>query len=162
MKRFESLYNQWLDGQLDPEAEKAVRRKLGGDEAAEAERALHATACELLRENAAAAHPPHPEFINTSVLERIQRDDPLPVRSRPVRGFALAGGLLTAAAIVLTAVILPQVNRPLTTEPLVTQLIEARTTEPGVYASTFRTPDGEGVVIWLEGVQYIPGSRQIQ
>ena len=163
MKRIESLYNRWLEQSLDRSGQEEVIRELGGRSSAERERQLHAETRTLLRELCQPTEPPSPDFINAQVLERIAAERKAAVqREKSRRGFAIAGGLLTAAAVLLSAVILPQVNQPADSSEMVSRLIEAQTTEPGVYASTFRTPDGEGLVIWVEGAQYIPAERKIR
>jgi len=162
MKRFESLYNEWIDGTLDPEREKELMTQLENAPKAEQEKVSYQKLRDELRAAATETKLEHPDFINAQVLEEIRRDQK---RKRPPRrmgGFALAGGFLTAFAIVLTAILLPQVQDPIPHDQLVTRVIEQKTGSPEVFASTFRAPDGHGVVIWLEGIDYIPAEQEIR
>jgi len=162
MKRFESLYNEWIDGTLDPGREKQLRAHFPDATNADRERADYEKIREVFREDAAAREIPHPDFINAKVIEEIDRDRE---RERPPKRtgrLVLAGGLLTGLALLLAALLLPQVLEPYPKEQMVTELIESRTGSANVYASSFRTPDGQGMVIWLEGVEYIPADRTIR
>lgn len=117
----------------------------------------------LLREHLTAPGLEHPDFVNSRVLEEIEREK----KSRtpafvPLRGLAWAGIAAIILAVVLTLVVLPHHVGRRSDGEFISQVVTARAEMPQLSVSEFRAPDERGVVIWLEGVDYIPAEDSVR
>lgn len=118
----------------------------------------------LLREHLTVPPLRHPDFINSRVMEAIEREERTAV-ARP--GFSLrwlfsAGALVLLMAGLLTAVLMPREFGLRGTEEFISQVIDARAGTPGLSVSQFRAPDERGVVLWLDGTTYIPAGEAVR
>ena len=156
MKNIESTYNRWLDGNLD----EAARRKF---EATLDDETLTSSAAwpevrQLLKESADEITLPHPDFLNEQIRREIERDNVGASATVPLSRLLWAGAFCAAAAVAFTLLFLP-VDR---SGHAGATVFLAETPAPGISASTFRTPEDRGVVIWLEGMPYIPDGDRVQ
>ena len=117
----------------------------------------------LLREHLTAPGLEHPDFVNSRVLEEIEREKkPRTSTLISLRGLAWSGIAAIVLAVLLTLVVLPhQVERRSEGE-FISQVVLARAEMPQLSVSEFRAPDERGVVIWLEGVDYIPAEDSVR
>ena len=118
---------------------------------------------ELLRKHLTAPDLPHPDFVNSRVLEEIERlgrgrsTAPLPSLWR----LAWSGVALLVIAGVLAAVVLPTQFAFRTEHEFISQVISARAEAPDCSITQFQAPE-RGVVIWVDGAEYIPGEQSVQ
>ena len=154
MKNFESTFNRWLDGELD-EAERREFESGLDEETLCAAKAWPATRG-LLKESARQISLPHPDFLNEQIRREIERKPAPDAAWFPLRRLLLAGACCLAAAVVLTAFFLPVQNHAETV------VFMAETVSPDASASTFQIPGARGVVIWMEGMPYIPDEERVQ
>ena len=117
----------------------------------------------LLREHLTVPPLEHPDFINSRVLDAIAREE------RPARrpGFSLrwlawsgAAALLVAGGLTLT--VLPREFGLRSEEEFISQVVSARAETPQLSVSQFRAPEGRGVVLWVEGTDYIPANESVR
>ncbi len=115
----------------------------------------------LLRENLPVPPLSHPDFVNSRVREEIRRPGP----RRPVEPFhwlAWAGAASLAAAIVFSAVLLPGQFTPRSEGDFISQVIDARAGESRLSVTQFSVPDDGGVVLWIDGVDFIPADQMVR
>lgn len=117
----------------------------------------------LLREHLTAPELEHPGFVNHRVLEEIER---LRGRPRPaifpLRWLAWSGAAAILFAAVLTMVFLPREAGRRSDSEFISQVVSARTEMPQLSVSDFSIPDERGVVIWIEGADYIPAENSVR
>jgi hypothetical protein len=117
----------------------------------------------LLREHLTAPQLEHPDFVNSRVLEEIerqkQRHDPPAV---PLPWLAWSGVLVLLMAAVLTLFVLPHQAGRRSEAEFISQVVTARAEMPQLSVSEFRAPDMRGVVIWIEGADYIPAENSVR
>lgn len=154
MKNFKK-YLAWQDGAMDARERGRFEAQLSSEERGEAEQ--WAAIRQALR---AQETPPlaHPDFLNARVREAIEKSaatsrPPALLSLKPLLGWSFA---LIAAALLLCVVWLPQEMGTRSEEEFISQVIEARAGTPQMTVSSFRAPDSRGVVIWIEGADYIP------
>jgi hypothetical protein len=117
----------------------------------------------LLREHLTAPQLEYPDFVNSRILEGIARqkqrhDSPVV----PLRWLAWSGVLALLIAAVLTLLVLPhEVGRRSEAE-FISQVVTARAEMPQLSISEFRAPDKRGVVLWIEGAEYIPAENSVR
>lgn len=116
----------------------------------------------LLKEHLPPQHLKHPDFVNARVMEELRREERTVgrVMSLPRLVWAGVGLLLIAAGISLTA--LPGGLGGGDDEAFVSRVIETRTGVPHMTVTAFQVPDGRGVVLWLEGMEFISGNERVQ
>jgi hypothetical protein len=117
----------------------------------------------LLREHLTAPQLEHPDFVNQRVLEEIER-----LRKRPppaifpLRWLAWSGVAAIFCAGLLTVTFLPREAGRRSEADFISQVISARAEIPQLSVSEFRVPDERGVVIWIEGADYIPAENSVR
>ena len=118
----------------------------------------------LLREHLTAPQLEHPDFVNHRVLEEIERLQRY-VRARrlfPLRWLAWSGAAAIFCAGLLTMVFLPREAGRRSDSEFISQVVSARAEMPQLSVSEFRVPDERGVVIWIEGADYIPAENSVR
>jgi len=117
----------------------------------------------LLREHLTAPPLPHPDFINSQVLETIRREgNPRPSAPLfPLRWLAWGGGTALGTAALLTAFFLPH-DLSRHEDGFISHVLEARAESPQLSVTSFRAPDDRGVVLWVEGSEFIPANESVQ
>lgn len=117
----------------------------------------------LLRESLQASRLEHPDFINSRVLEAIERMEKPKTSGVPLlRRLIFAGAGALAAAVILTLTILPGQMGPRGEGEFISQVIDARANTPQLSVSSFRAPGERAVVLWIEGADYIPADQTVR
>lgn len=119
---------------------------------------------ELLREHLTSAPLPHPDFVNSQVMEAI-RQEAKPAVRKPLISLvrlAWAGAGLLAIAALVTGIWLPREFGFRSEDEFMSQVIAARAETPALSVTAFRPPGDRGVVLWIEGSDYIPASQSVQ
>ncbi len=89
-------------------------------------------------------------------LRGIARNTPPPPQAG-IAWMVRAGTFCVLAAAVLTAFFLPRDTRDISTT-----VISASAAGPSASASVFQAPGGKAAVIWLDGVDDIPGNEKVK
>jgi hypothetical protein len=168
---FEEQFTAWLDGKLSPEDASAFEREMrdrGFDP--ELERSAASRTVALLREHSRTPALPHADFFNHQILHRIESslDEPVPTPSRqrswwgiPWLAWAGAACLLVAAA--LFKGLIPVGGGSLAERSTYyATVVDARTFENTVSASTVYNPKDNVTVLWLDGLDYLPADFVVQ
>ena len=172
MKTFEERYTAWIDGKLGGAELAAFERELDDRPAAESDRVAALKVGGLLRHHSSTALA-NPDFFNHQLIERIERDiatrndNPSRERTRalwPWLRFAIAG----FAAIALGWGI-ARVSNPVPPErshergaDLMAQIIDPKPLQPGVSATVIEDAEDNMTVLWLDGLEYLPASYELQ
>lgn len=156
-------YLAWQDGALDPAAQARFEASLTPEERSRAEewRAIR----QALREGVPAPPLEYPDFLNARILEEIRREENVSDRRRRLPSLRplLAWGLgLMVAAAFLAAAWLPRERGLRSEEEFISQVIGARAGTPQMSVTAFPAPDRRGVVIWIEGADYIPPEQSVR
>lgn len=118
----------------------------------------------LLREHLTVPPLQNPDFINSRVLEEIERAD----RLRPaaptfsLRWLFWSGATALLVAGLLTAVLMPREFGLRNKEEFISQVVSARAETPQLSVTQFQAPGERGVVLWVDGVDYIPAGEAVR
>jgi hypothetical protein len=118
----------------------------------------------LLREHLDVPPLQNPDFINSRVMEEIERTG----RLRPaapaftLRWLFWSGATALLVAGLLTAVLMPREFGLRDKEEFISQVITARAETPQLSVSQFPAPGERGVVLWVDGVDYIPAEEAVR
>ncbi len=119
----------------------------------------------LLREHLTVPPLQNPDFINSRVLEEITREG----RKRPsaasafsLRWLFWSGATALLAAALLTAVLMPREFGLRSESEFISQVISARAEMPQLSVSQFQAPGERGVVLWVEGTDFIPAEEAVR
>jgi hypothetical protein len=118
----------------------------------------------LLREHLTARRLEHPDFVNQRVLEEIERlrKRPSPPVFFPLPWLAWPAVVAILCAGLLAVTFLPREAGSRSEAEFISQVITARAEIPQLSVSEFRIPDERGVVIWIEGADYIPAESSVR
>lgn len=160
MKNFKK-YLAWQDGELGARERARFEAQLSPGEREEAKQ------WEAIRGALRAQDVPplnHPDFLNARVREAIEKSATAPRLSplpslKPLLGWSFA---LIFSALLLAVLWLPQEMGLRSEEEFISQVIEARAGTPQMSVTSFRAPDSRGVVIWIEGTDYIPPEAPVR
>jgi hypothetical protein len=179
MKPFEELYTAWIDGLLTGEELAEFEGALPDRAAAEADRAQARSCGEFLRRHSAAPVLSNADFFSHQLMERIAAEERLarPALAAPGRRFFTWPGLAWASAFCALALIggyyVGQNDRfhrvPITSAELSetapaqyeASIINPRSEDPAISTSVYSDADGMKV-LWLDGLDYLPASYQLQ
>ena len=182
MPTFEERYTAWIDGQLAGPELAEFERELesrGNRAAAEADRADAQRLSRFLRAQPVPAMP-NADFFNTQLLQRITAEDApvvVPANERPAerRTFWSLPNLAWAAAIclLLSFAVFEGARRPTGLEGSASQpspalltaeseIINTVTDDPNITATPIRAQNDGLTVLWLDGLDYLPASYQLQ
>jgi len=117
----------------------------------------------LLKEHLSVPPLEHPDFVNSRVLEEIGRAERKPRPAAPLfslRWLSLAGSMAVLLAVVLTLFWVPR-GGP-TEQQFISQVVSARAAAPDLSVSQFEAPGQRGVVLWLDGTEYIPAGETVR
>jgi len=122
---------------------------------------------QLLREHLVVSPPEHPDFINSQVLAAIRREAALasvvPAKPTWSLGRLLWPGFATlAAAVLLSVFLLPRDFAGRGSGAFISQVLTAQAMDPKTSVTSFQVPDEGGVVLWIDGVDYIPATHRVQ
>lgn len=165
---FEEKFTAWLDGQL-PESDRGAFEqellKRGLDPAAELADARHLGT--LLREHSSAPVLSNADFFDHQLRHQIaQEEPPAPAQIERRSWWSLPRLAFGGAFSLLLATILFQTLIPRGTaadqSPYFAEVIDARPLADGVSADTIYTARDNVTVVWLDGLEYLPASYQLQ
>jgi hypothetical protein len=186
MRTFEERYTAWIDGKLAGEELAAFERELesAGREAAEADRQDAQRLGKLLRQHTVPPAMPRADAFNTELLARIRRDaeaetapavapaNEIPVQAgywnRTKLAWAAAIALLLALAVIKVPrgdhladanVAPPPIGYQ---EPDLAEIVTASTSDPDISVTPIRSAEDGFTVLWLDGLDYLPASYQLQ
>lgn len=122
---------------------------------------------ELLREHLVVPPPDHPDFINSQVLAAIRREEAQSDHAPASPAWSLGrllwpGFAALTAAILLAVFLLPRDFAGRGSDGFISKVIEAQAMDPKTSVTSFQVPDEGGVVLWIEGVDYIPATHLVQ
>jgi hypothetical protein len=80
----------------------------------------------------------------------------------PLKWLGWSGAFSLLLAIGLTALVLPQQFERRSAVDFNSQVIFARADSSDLSVSEFQAPDQRGVVIWIEGADYIPADATVR
>jgi anti-sigma factor RsiW len=165
MKNFEEQYTAWMDGALEGAEKAEFEATLPDREAALRESAGWQSLRGLLRETMVPAPMPHGDFVNSQILNAIERE--AKVQPEQARGWFTAARLSWAGAFLLllaTTLSVVMLRRDAASDQanLISQVIEARTGDPKLGAYAFVAPGGKGAVLWVSDAGYIPANEHIK
>lgn len=160
MDKHSKSFTRWLDGSASPSESAAFE----ADPLAQAERENWRSLREGLRRELSAPPLPHPDFVNTRVLEEIRREEARAAQRRPalLGRLAFLGAGSLAAAATLALLFLPGALREPTENEFISQVISARAGNPRVSVQAFQSPSDRGVVLWMEGAPFIPSTESVR
>jgi len=165
---FEEKFTAWLDGKLPSGDHAEFERELearGFDLSAERTSAAELGA--LLREHSLPPALSNAEFFNHQLRHRIAQEDPagsLPGERRSwwsLPRLAWSGAFCLLVAGVLFQALIPR-GTGADPSPYFAEVIDARPLSEGISADTIYTPRDNVTVVWLDGLDYLPASYQLQ
>lgn len=179
MKPFEELYTAWIDDRLTGDERAEFERTLPDRAAAATDRARARSCAELLRRHAEAPLLANADFFSHQLMERIaaeERRHPAPVVSSRPRFFTWPG-LAWASAFCALALIggyyVGQNERfhrvPITSNEIAAtapahydaSIIKVTSEDPAISTSVYSDDDGMKV-LWLDGLDYLPATYQLE
>ncbi len=118
----------------------------------------------LLKENLVVPPLQNPDFINARVMEAIERSEREPERAPlfSLRWLSFSGASLLAIALLISVFYLPSQFAPRSEGEFISQVIDARAGLPKLSVTQFQAPGERGVVLWLDGVDYIPADAPVR
>jgi anti-sigma factor RsiW len=167
MKTFEERFTAWVDGELKDGALADFERELAGHPEAAAEREAAVKLRSFLRTHPTAPQLSNPDFFNLQLQQRLEAETPRPAKRSESRfAWSLARLAWAAAFCLIVAGVLFQTTIP-TTPPnapsnYFAQVVESWPADPTIFATTVYNADSNVTVLWLDGLDYIPGSTQLQ
>jgi anti-sigma factor RsiW len=170
MKTFEERFTAWVDGQLHGDALVAFEKELESHPEAAGERAAAVKIGALLRTHATAPALSNADFFNLQLQQRIEAEMPRPRHVRPESGAAgfwsFSRLIWTGAACLVIAGVLFRTTIPTTEAPVPSnyfaQVVEAWPSDPSISATTVYNPQDNVTVLWLDGLDYMPGDQLAQ
>jgi hypothetical protein len=167
---FEQQFTLWLDGKLSPEEATTFEQEMrarGFDP--EAERSAATQVGNLLRTHSQAPAIGHEQFFNHMLQRQIAAEN-APERTTPTRRswlgipwLAWAGAACLLISAALFKVFIPVGGRTMADgTPYFATVVDARTFEKTVSASTVYNPRDNVTVLWLDGLDYLPADYALQ
>ena len=116
-----------------------------------------------LREHLSSPRLHDGDLVNSRVVEEINQQ---PQSARPemvsLRWLAWSGACSLLLAVGLTVLVLPEQIGWRSDADFSSQVISARAELPNLSVSEFQAPDQRGVVLWVEGANYIPAEVSVK
>ncbi len=169
---FEQRFTAWLDGKLSPEAAAEFEQEMrsrGFDP--ELERAAGAKLGSFLRKHSKAPSLPHAQFFNHLLMRQIEGEatsrEAEPSRKRswwgiPWMAWAGAACLLIAAVLFKTLIPVGGGSRMADLSPYFATIVDARTFDNRISATTVYDPKDNVTVLWLDGLEDLPADYVLQ
>lgn len=117
---------------------------------------------DLLRQHLQAPPLEHPDFVNSRVMEAIERMEKPKPASGLLRRLIWAGAGALGAAALLSVALLPREMGPRGAKEFMSQVVEARVATPQLSVSSFQAPDDRTAVLWIDGADYIPETQVVR
>lgn len=182
MKTFEERYTAWIDGRLEGADLHAFEQELADRPDAEADRRDAHRLGDLLRRHASAPALTHADFFSAQLAEKIAFDERR--AAPPARRFGFSwllphlawGGVccLLLSFVVYREWVAPSqrtVSARSRSTPVGGEIISAsynahvlqsQPGDPGIYATPVHSKKDGVTVLWLDGLDYLPASYQLQ
>jgi anti-sigma factor RsiW len=169
MKTFEERFTAWVDGRLTGSELAAFERELETHPEALAENEADIELGALLRANIAAPPLRNADFFNLEILRQIESSRPA-ASPRVIRsGFwtlprmALSGVFLLLLSTLLYFAAVPNTRREVRrNEQYVSNILNARSEDPNITATSFHSKENDVNVVWLDGLNYIPPEHKLK
>jgi hypothetical protein len=156
---FEEKFTAWVDGKLDVKDLEAFEKELAAHPEARNDKDDMLRIGALLRRHSTVPRLTNPDFFNHQLMERIAAETPRkpdpgerPGFFWPLRRLVLAGGMSLGLAFILYIVLIPK------TPDGDRQIVKAWSEDPRISATTVYDSDQNVTVVWLDGLDYVPGS----
>jgi anti-sigma factor RsiW len=175
MKTFEERYTAWIDGKLSgPElSEFAVELREHPDAESDKQAARQVGA--LLRQHASVSLS-NVDFFNNQLMARIERDaSASPAQPKqanpwfpwPWARLVFAGAAAVALGWFVSRVTNPGIQSlpskgPVQQASYLAQIIDAKPAEPDISATVVHDDQDNVTVLWLDGLEYLPASYELQ
>jgi hypothetical protein len=164
MKTFEERFTAWTEGRLTGAELAAFERELEAHpEALEDPDAL--ALGDLLRAHLTPAPLRNADFFNHEILRQIQPPPAAPRRAAfwSLPRMAFSGAFLLVIATVLYFAAVPNTRREVRhNERYVQNVLNARSDDPSVSATSFHSKENNVNVLWLDGLQYMPQDHKLK
>jgi len=175
MRTFEEKFTAWVDGRLQGAELAAFESELEAHPGALAEKEAALEIGELLRAHHRATPPlPNADFFNHQLLREIAASQPAaaqaapaaPARLRPfwtLPRMALSGAFLLLLATALYFAAVPDTRRQVRqNEKYVENVLNARSDDPAITATSFHSKQDNVNVLWLDGLNYMPQDHKLK
>ena len=117
----------------------------------------------VLRDHSGSPRLHNDDLVNSRVFEEFEQQPPRATREMlPLRWLAWSGAFSLLLATGLTALVLPRQAEWRGDADFSSQVISARAELSKLWVSEFQAPDQRGVVIWIEGADYIPADAAVK
>ena len=113
------------------------------------------------REHSSSPRLHDADFMDSRIVVGVKQQ-PAPPEMLPLGLARLLGALSLILAIVLTALVLAKHSGGRSGADFSSQVLSARAELPELSVSEFQAPDRRGVVIWIEGADYIPAAASVR
>jgi anti-sigma factor RsiW len=167
MKTFEEKFTAWVDGRLTGRDLAAFEREMQAHPEALAEKEAALDVGNLLRAHCSPPPLQNPDFFNHQLLQQIRSEHPIPapppIPFWSLRGMAMSGALclLLATGLYFTAV--PNTRRQVRRDQQYVQnVLNAKSYDPSVSATSFHSKANNANVIWLDGLTYMPRDHKLK
>jgi len=167
MKTFEEKFTAWVDGRLIGAELAAFERELESHPEALAEKEGAARLGDLLRANLSAPPLRNEDFFNHEILRQIAPPAPRlglwggSFWSMPRMAFSGAFLMLLAVGLYFAAV--PNTRREVRqNEQYVQNVLNARSDDPAITATSFYSKQDDVNVLWLDGLSYLPRDHKLK
>ncbi len=176
MKPFEERYTAWIDGKLSGDELLRFEEELGQQPGALDEGAEVRKMGAMLRDFGSMPPLTNPDFFNHQLLARIEAEQK-PVRrgegERTHAGWSFGrwAGLGVTASVVAIGLVLSgtllrtQSDAPLiaaASAPYMVEIMGAEAPESGVWVTPLHSDTDDVTVLWIDGLDYLPASYELQ
>ena len=117
----------------------------------------------VLRDHLSTPRLHDADLANSRVVEDVEQQPQRATPERfPLRWLVWSGAFSLLVATGLTTLVLPRQANWRSDADFNSQVIWARAELPKLSVSEFQAPDQRGVVIWIEGADYIPAEATVR
>jgi hypothetical protein len=169
MKTFEEKFTAWVDGGLTGPELAAFQAELAAHPDALTEKQAALDLGNLLRANVSAPPLRNPDFFNLQLLQQIQSSEPSAPVPVPRPSFwslprmAFSGVFLLLLATLLYFAAVPNTRRDVrNNEKYVSNILNARSDDPNITATSFHSKQDNVNVLWLDGLSYMPPDHKLK
>ncbi len=169
MKPFEERFTAWVDGNLSAAEMASFERELETVPDALTDQQAARRLGNLLRQHAAAPSLTNGDFFNHQIMARISVETPATVEKTgrawwrwSVPQLAFAGAVCLLMAGGLFKMMIPTgAEAAGAGTPYFAEIVDARTGDPSVSATTVYNAKDNVTILWLDGLDYLPASYKL-
>jgi len=170
MKTFEEKFTAWVDGKLEGAELAGFEHELESHPEALAEKEAALDLGNLLRTHMAAPPLRNADFFNHQLLQQIASSAPTPQPSESrtpyfwsLRRMVFSGAFLLLLSALLYFTAVPNTRRDVRKhEQYVENILNARSEDPSISATSFHSKENNVNVVWLEGLGYMPQDHKLK